>query len=145
LIGETMFVTFFWSDNVWTRLATVAENVSSLIVVVLDWMRTLSRAGILKPALSRICAARRDSPFAICQSFISLGPTRLPRITASTANAIQPNAAVFQCAALQRPARPARFVLATTKALSVAKSSPLYDRPWCRKAVVPTDQRRGFN
>jgi hypothetical protein len=92
----------------------VAANAGWSTVAVRDCTRTLSRAGILNPAPSMICAARRDSPFAIIQSFISRGPTKLPMTTAPTANASQPNAAVFQCAALQRPARPERFVLSMT-------------------------------
>src|SRR6266545_1035987 len=109
-----MFSTSGSPDSVCTTLATAAANAGWPAVAVSDWMSTLSRAGILKLPSARICSARRDSPFAIAQSFISRAPTAPPTKTASTAKAIHPNAAVFQCDALQRPARAARFVPAMT-------------------------------
>ena len=111
LIGETMFVTFGCCESVCTTPPTAAENAGSSTVDVRDCTSTLSRAGRSKFARSRICSARRDSPFATAQLFICCAPTRLPTVTASTANASHPKAAVFQCAALQRPARPAKLVV----------------------------------
>ncbi len=107
-----MFATFGCRDSAWTTFATADENDGCSNVAHADWISTLSRAGISKLPSSRICSARRDSPFAIAQGSISRPPTAPDTNTMSTPNAIQPKAAVFQWAALQRPARPARFVVA---------------------------------
>jgi hypothetical protein len=136
LIGETTFVTLGWPARVCTTVATAAAKTSSPTVAVGDWTSTLSRAGILKLAWSRICSARRDCPFEIAQSFICLAPTAPPTPTARIAKAIQPNAASFQCAALHRPARPARLMVFMAHALSFAGA----DLPNWR---IP-GRRRGF-
>ena len=113
-IGDTIPATSGCCESASTTLPTAAENSACWSTVpVADCTSTLSRAGILKFPSSRICSARRDSPFAIAQSFISRAPTAPPITTARTANAIHPNAARFQWDALQRPARPARFVSST--------------------------------
>src|SRR3954454_12413722 len=108
-IGETMLVTSGCAASVCTTFATADENACVSAVAHDDWISTLSRAGILNFARSRICSAVRDSPFAIAHDFIWFAPPAPPTTTASTAREIQPKAARFQCAALQRPARPARF------------------------------------
>ena len=71
---------------------------------------TFSTDGWLKPAALEHRAApapprrsRTASP-ASARARLRCRPT-----IATTANTIQPNSAVFQCPALQRPARPARF------------------------------------
>src|SRR4029453_16923851 len=51
------------------------------------------------------------SPAAVSASFSTLVPATDPRATATTQNAIQPERAVFQCPALQRPARAATLKL----------------------------------
>jgi len=61
-----------------------------------------------KPLL-RIWSALRDWPtFASCMLMLFV-PTALPIATAATTNASQPNTAVFQWLALQRPIRAARL------------------------------------
>src|SRR5215213_8514215 len=116
--GETMLLTAGCFESVWTTSATAAENAGCLNVARCDWTSTLSRAGILKSAASRICSARRDSPFAIAHGFICFAPTAPPTTTARTENAIHPKAARFQCEALQRPARPERFMASITHSLA---------------------------
>src|SRR5436190_5564422 len=125
-IGETMLVTSASPESVCTTLATAAVKVCSPNETVCDWTSTLSRAGILKLPWSWICSARLDSPFANAHDFICFAPTKPPTATARTAKAIQPNAAVFQCDALQRPARPARFVVVSMTAS--LPGAPLADR-----------------
>ncbi len=51
------------------------------------------------------------SPAAVSASFNILVPAIDPRATATTEKAIQPKRAVFQCPALQRPARAATLNL----------------------------------
>jgi hypothetical protein len=71
---------------------------------------TLSVAGCLKSAFERIFSARAVSPEPVSESASTFSPTTPPIIIAITAANTAPNVAVFQWAALQRPARPARFV-----------------------------------
>jgi hypothetical protein len=52
-------------------------------------------------------------------------PTAPPRTAATATNAIHPNVAVFQCVALQRPARAARLSLMTPSSLLVSTGSRL--------------------
>ena len=75
----------------------------------------------LMPASARIRSARAVSPFAL------LDVGQLPRAdersraaTAATTSASQPKVAVFQCAALQRPARAARFGLMACSPCSIS-------------------------
>ena len=91
-----MLVTSGWPASVWTTFATADAKAGLSAVAQADWTRTLSRAGILKFPASRICSARRDSPFAIPHGFICRAPTAPPTITASTAKASHPKAARFQ-------------------------------------------------
>ena len=70
-------------------------------------MRTLSPAGRLKPA-SRILSIRPDSRGPAVFGSIDFVPAA-PRAKATTTNASQPNVAVFQWSALQRPIRAARL------------------------------------
>ena len=52
---------------------------------------------------------RPDSPGPGVLASMVFMPTMPPSPKATTTMASQPNVAVFQCAALQRPMRPARF------------------------------------
>src|SRR5436190_16211864 len=132
-IGETTFVTFAWCESVSTTPATAEANAGSPTVVARDRTRTLSRAGRLKPARSRICSARRDSPFVYAQLFSCFAPTAPPTTIARTATASHPKAAVFQCAELQRPARPARLTSLTR--------APWLDLARVASARAPTSSR----
>ena len=89
----------------------VARNAGSATVSVLLWTRTFSSAGCEKPALWRIACARDASPVAFSASDSLTTPAALPIATDAITNAIHANVAVFQCAALHRPARAARFPL----------------------------------
>src|SRR5262245_14012904 len=73
------------------------------------WMRTASPAGCLKPA-SRILSIRPDSPGPGVFGSMVFVPARPPRTKARRTNASQPNVAVFQWSALQRPMRAATFL-----------------------------------
>ena len=72
-------------------------------------MSTFSVAGWVRPARSSIPSAVAASPEANSESFIWTWPAMLPTSIAATAKTSQPKSARFQCSALQRPARPARF------------------------------------
>src|SRR5262245_62936372 len=122
-IGETMFMTFACCESVRTTPATADANAGSPTATVLDWTSTLSRAGRLKPARSRIRSACRDSPFVYAHGFSCLAPTAPPTTIARTAIASQPKAAVFQCPELQRPARPARLTLTGAPSLAAPPRS----------------------
>jgi hypothetical protein len=71
--------------------------------------RTFSAAGCLNPA-SRISFMRPDSPGPPLFWSMVVVPTMPPSMKARTTKASHPNVAAFQCAALQRPMRAARFV-----------------------------------
>jgi len=89
--------------------AIVARNAGSATVSERLCTSTFSAAGCEKPAPWRIVWARAVSPVP-CSASVSLTvPTAFPMTTATTTNATQARVAVFQCAALQRPARAARF------------------------------------
>src|SRR5262245_55504063 len=72
-------------------------------------MSTLSAAGRLKPA-SRILSMRPDSPGPASFGSADFVPTAPPSPKATITNASQPNVAVFQWSALQRPIRAARLL-----------------------------------
>src|SRR3954452_7935768 len=104
-----MFVTCGRSDSVCTTPAT-ADSINGLFAVsVRPWISTLSVAGCLNPADSRIRCAFVAFPDAVCESAIWTCPTAFPSISATTANSSQPKNAFFQLSALHRPARAARF------------------------------------
>src|SRR6266536_6557857 len=73
------------------------------------WIRTVSLAGCLKPARASVLDARPDSPFPESDCARTCVPIALPTKKATATKPSQPKAAVFQCAALQRPARAAKF------------------------------------
>src|SRR5436305_9435738 len=111
-----MFVSSGRRASVWVSDATAAANVGdeasgrpSLLCTSTD-----SVAGERKFAPRSIVCACAVSPEPDCESPSSFRPIARPAAKATNVNTIQPNAAVFQCAALQRPARPARFVFSAT-------------------------------
>src|SRR5262249_2704991 len=70
--------------------------------------RRLSAIGwFAMPASARICGARALSPFVCSVPESCRVPTIEPTTTAAATSTSQPIVAVFQCAALQRPARAA--------------------------------------
>ena len=116
--GLRILVATFVVETRATTSSTAAAKVGLFTVSVSLWTRTLSSAGETKPS-SRIVAIRPDSPGAPSSSmcFVPIAP---PIATAATTNAIHPAVAVFQCAALQRPVRAARFSLMTRSSPSLA-------------------------
>src|SRR5437773_4797173 len=60
----------------------------------------------------------------------------VPRATATSATTIQPKTAVFQCAALQRPARPARFMPASFRHTGVKAIGEVTDMPDVGRAAT---------
>ena len=72
------------------------------------WIKTLSAAGCSKPA-SRIRSIRPDSPGPAEFGSMFFVPTAPPSPKATRTKASQPNVAVFQWSALQRPMRAARL------------------------------------
>ena len=102
-----------WTCGIVRRRAmtdcTVERKAGSEAVSVDDLTSTLSFAGVLKPASPRICSARAVSPVD-CSAIDSLCvPTARPSAIATITTTIQSAVAVFQCPALQRPARAARL------------------------------------
>jgi len=95
--------------------ATVDLNAGEDAFSVRDFTSTLSLAGVLKPARSRIASARAVSPVPCSESLRETFPASAPAKTATTTNTIQATVAVFQCAALHRPARAARFRLVSIR------------------------------
>ena len=87
-------------------VATAALNNGSLARSVELCIRTFSPAGCGNPA-SRILSMRPDSPGPGASASIVFMPTMPPIPNATTTNASQPNVAVFQWVALQRPMRAA--------------------------------------
>src|SRR5438034_5259194 len=88
---------------------TVARKVGSATVRVCERTSTASDAGVLKPALARICSARAVSPVDCSDDDNLCVPTVVPSPIATTTKATHTATAVFQCAALHRPARAARL------------------------------------
>src|SRR5918996_987421 len=72
-------------------------------------MRTLSVAGGLNPASSRIRCAFAASPEAVAEWAVCLGQTGVPTTGGGPATSSQPKNAFFQLSALHRPAWAARF------------------------------------
>src|SRR5207248_7946743 len=114
--GGRMFVSSGRRATVWTSDATAAANVGdeastrpSLLCTSTD-----SVAGDRKLAPRSIDSACAVSPEPDCESPSWFSPIAEPAASATSVTATQPNAAVFQCAALHRPARPARFVFSAT-------------------------------
>src|SRR6478735_4929384 len=91
-----------------TTSFTAASNSGVPAVAVVLWTRTFSAAGRLKPSC-RIRSTRPDSPGPAVFGSGFLVPTMLPMPKATTTRASQPNVAVFQWFALQRPMRAARL------------------------------------
>ena len=85
---------------------TAARNSGSLVRRVELWTRMLSPAGCGNPA-SRILSMRPDSPGPGASASSVFMPTMPPIPNETTTKASQPNVAVFQCVALQRPMRAA--------------------------------------
>src|SRR5262245_2762380 len=97
--------------------AIAALNAGSLAMSLSDWSRTssissffsLPFASLLKPASSMMRAAFADSPTAASCCLIWVVVTFIEMKTERATSASQPNTAVFQWLALQRPIRAARF------------------------------------
>jgi hypothetical protein len=102
----------FWTSSSCESFATTsviaALKAGSVVLSSVLWTRTFSPAGCWNPA-SRILSIRPDSPGPGASSSIDFMPTAPPSPNATRTNASQPNVAVFQCAALQRPIRAARL------------------------------------
>src|SRR5262249_6142981 len=80
-------------------------------VSVRDCTSTDSSARSRKPAAASIRAARAASPSDCSMSVSLVVPAKAPAAIATATNATHTAVADFQCAALQRPARSARFSL----------------------------------
>src|SRR5438067_12587347 len=91
------------------RIASLiaAVNAGDPTVLVVLRTNTLSAADCLysSPSTAATCP---DSPGPVLVGSIFFVPRALPIANAATTNASQPNVAVFQCEALQRPMRAAR-------------------------------------
>ena len=93
---------------------TDARNVGSATVRVRERTSTASDAGVLKPALARICSARAVSPVDCSDTDSLCVPSAVPTPIATATKATHTATAVFQCAALHRPARAARLRVSIT-------------------------------
>ena len=101
-----------------TTSATAALKAGSPARCVRLWIRMFSPAGCLNPA-SRMRSIRPDSPGPSLEvGSMVFVPTMPPSAKATTTKASQPNVAVFQWAALQRPMRAARLRLRWWKCAS---------------------------
>ena len=113
--GERMFVTWGSSESVWTSEATAASN--RCVPAIREPSRlstsTDSVAGDRKSAPRSICCARAVSPEPLCESVSLSSPTTEPAAIATSTSANQAPVDVFQWAALQLPARRARFCSGT--------------------------------
>jgi hypothetical protein len=107
--GSPTFVTAGSADTRRATSSTAASKTGLPALSVELCTSTLSLSALSKFS-SRISAMRPDSPGA-SPSPSCFVPTAPPSTTAITTNAIQPKVAVFQCAALHRPARAARLSL----------------------------------
>ena len=103
---------------------TTASNAGVPARTVALWMNTLSAARGLKPA-SRILSIRPDSPGPDVFGLGLFVPTMPPMPKATTTRASQPNVAVFQWFALQRPIRAARlrFFVSVVRVMPVLLSN----------------------
>ncbi len=88
---------------------TAARKAGSVAFSVLLWTKTCSPATSGK-ALSTIFVARPESPTPRSFSASVCVPTLPPIMKATMTNASHPKMAVLRCAALQRPARAAKFL-----------------------------------
>src|SRR6266496_764921 len=113
--GESMLVTFGCASSRPTTSRTAAWNRALVAVSEELWRSTSSLAGCLNSSL-RIRWTRPDSPGPGSFADSDLVPTIWPTPKAITTNASQPNTAAFQCLALHRPTRVARFSLWTESA-----------------------------
>src|SRR5262245_41221229 len=110
--GLSIPVTTGIADSRRTTSAVAAVNVGLDAVCERLWMRTVSLARVWT-SRSTIFSIRPDSPGEVVFGLSCFVPTAPPMTTAAMTKAIQPKVAVFQCEALQRPARAARFRLMT--------------------------------
>src|ERR671912_229376 len=85
------------------------------------WMSTLSPVYLGKPALSRICSATLLSPEVTSALVTCLLATREERAKSTATKTIQPKTAVFQWAALHRPARALRLRMAAAPLVGPAR------------------------
>src|SRR3954454_14259383 len=84
----------------------VALNAGSAAVRLVLWIRIFSSIGVLN-SLSAMRATLPDSPGPLVVESSALVPRTPPIANAATTNASQPNVAVFQWLADQRPMRAA--------------------------------------
>ena len=109
-----MLVTFLQSRQRLHDARDGGRECRLVTVSVGDCTSTLSVAGVLKPACCRMFSAFAVSPEACSESVSMTLPTAVPITSTAIPTANHPNVAVFQCAALQRPARPAKLVRSMT-------------------------------
>ena len=106
--GERTFRTSASRETRATTSFTAASKAGVPAVAVRLWTSTFSAAGRLNPSC-RILSIRPDSPGPEVFGFGFFVPTAPPIPKATTTRASQPNVAVFQWLALQRPIRAARL------------------------------------
>src|SRR5918995_7218647 len=88
------------------------------------WMSTLSPVYLGKPALSRICSATLLSPEVMSALVTWWFSTSEERAKSTATKTIQPKTAVFQWAALHRPARALRLRMAAAPLVGPARIAP---------------------
>src|SRR6266480_5436752 len=106
--GESMLVTFGCASSRRTTSCTAAWNRALATLSEELWSSTSSFAGCSNSSL-RIRWTLPDSPGPGSFADSDWVPTLWPTPKAMTTNASQPKTATFQCLALQRPTRAARF------------------------------------
>src|SRR3954454_3757961 len=106
--GDSTFMTFGCDSSLRVTSCTTARN--SALDATADALctSTSSLPGCLNP-LFRIRWASPDSPGPVAVRERDFVPTIPPIANATTTNASQPKTAFFQCRALHRPTRAARF------------------------------------
>ena len=103
------FVTCGIARSFVSTLCTVDLKAGSATVSAADWTSTLSAAGVLKPALSRICSARAVSPDDCSDIDSVCVPTDVPTATATATNASPAQNRGLPMPALQCAARAAKL------------------------------------
>src|SRR5919198_5671125 len=103
------FVTCGIERSVAITALTLARKAGAFAWSDCERTSTASLAGVLKPAAARICSARAASPVAYSASESLCVPAIRPALIAKATKRSQIAAAAFQCSALQRPARAAKF------------------------------------
>src|SRR5919204_3910017 len=103
------FVTWGIERSVAITALTLARKAGAVAWSDCERTSTASLAGVLKPAPARIRSARAASPVAYSASESLCVPAIRPALVATATNRSQIAAAAFQCSALQRPARAAKF------------------------------------